>query len=74
MRSLVWWEWIVLESLQEEDWQENFRTSQAMFVCICSEAAVLSHSPIPQKWTCHTVLMTGITIVFIDYHKLQLVV
>ena len=32
-----WWEQIVQECFREEDWQENFRTSHATFVCICNE-------------------------------------
>ena len=36
-RSSDWWERIVLETFQEEDWQENFRMSHATFVYICNE-------------------------------------
>ena len=36
-RSSDWWEQIVLESFEEEDWQENFRMSHATFVYVCIE-------------------------------------
>ena len=36
-RSSDWWERIVLESFQEDDWQENFRMSHVTFVYICNE-------------------------------------